>query len=170
VASYGYRYVLPVRFSYRAYADDGVTRLRYSFLSLDRSADPPAIVAGEYGRTGQTTRLARYHLEPDTLMLRAGEDGLSRPIGLDEGGLSRMQGASIVDGRYHVTVSHGPWKPGSVYVGTPGERDHPWVEHRLATPMGPEDIAYWPSTERFWSVSEHPHRRWVFSMRKSSFD
>ena len=38
VASYGYRYVLPVRFSYRAYADDGVTKLRYSFLSLDRSA------------------------------------------------------------------------------------------------------------------------------------
>ena len=142
------------------------TKLRYSFLSLDRSADPPALVAGEYGRTGQTTRLARYHLEPDTLMLQTGEDGLSRPIGLDEGGVSRMQGASIVDGRYHVTVSHGPWKPGSVYVGTPGDL----VEHRLATPMGPEDIAYWPSTERFWSVSEHPHRRWVFSMKRSSFD
>ena len=166
VASYGYRYVLPVRFSYKAYADDGNTPLRYSFLSLDRSSDPPELVAGEYGRSGQTTRLARYHLEPDTLMLQSGDDGLSRPIGLDEGGVSRMQGASIVGGRYHVTVSHGPWKPGSVYVGTPGD----FVEHRLATPMGPEDIAYWPSTERFWSVSEHPHRRWVFSMKRSSFD
>ena len=99
-------------------------------------------------------------------MLQSGDDGLSRPIGLDDGGVSRMQGASIVGGRYHVTVSHGPWKPGSVYVGTPGDL----VEHRLATPMGPEDIAYWPSTERFWSVSEHPHRRWVFSMKRSSFD
>jgi len=166
VASYGYRYVLPVRFRYRAYADDGVDKLRYSFLSLDRSADSPAIVAGEYGRSGQTTRLARYHLEPDTLMLRTGEDGYSRPIGVDEGGVARMQGAAIVGGRYHVTVSHGPWKPGSVYVGTPGD----FVEHRFATPMGPEDIAYWPSTERFWSVSEHPHRRWVFSMKRSSFD
>ena len=94
--------------------------LRYSFLSLDRSTEPPAIVAGEYGRTGQSTRLARYHLEPDTLMLQTGDDGLARPIGLDDGGIARMQGASIVDGRYHVTVSHGPWKPGSVYVGTPG--------------------------------------------------
>lgn len=166
VASYGYRYVLPVRFSYRAHADDGTTELRYSFLSLDRSADPPAIVAGEYGRTGQTTRLARYHLEPHTLMLQTGEDGLSRPIGVDEGGVSRMQGASIVDGRYHVTVSHGPWKPGSVYVGTPGDL----TEYRWATPMGPEDIAYWPSTQRFWSVSEHPHRRWVYSMKRSFFD
>jgi hypothetical protein len=166
VASYGYRYVLPVRFSYRAYADDGVTRLRYSFLSLDRGDALPTLVAGEYGRSGQTTRLARYHLEPDTLMLRTGEDGLSRPIDVDQGGVSRMQGASIVDGRYHVTVSHGPWKPGSVYVGTPGDL----VEHRLATPMGPEDIAYWPSTERFWSVSEHPHRRWLFSMKRSFFE
>ena len=69
-----------------------------------------------------------------------------------------------------MTVSHGPWKPGSVYVGTPGDPGHPWVEHRLATPMGPEDIAYWPSTDRFWSVSEHPHRRWVFSMKRSFFD
>ncbi len=170
VESLGYRYVLPVRFSYRAYADDGTDKLRYSFLSLDRSVHPPVIVAGEYGRTGQSTRLARYHLEPDTLMLRAGEDGLSRPIRLDEGGVSRMQGASIVDGRYHLTVSHGPWKPGSVFVGTPGDPAAPWVEHRWATPMGPEDIAYWPSTERFWSVSEHPHRRWVFSMKRSSFD
>ena len=73
VASYGYRYVLPVRFSYRAYADDGFDKLRYSFLSLDRSTEPPAIVAGEYGRTGQSTRLARYHLEPDTLMLQTGD-------------------------------------------------------------------------------------------------
>ncbi len=170
LASYGYRYVLPVRFSYRAYADDGFTKLRYSFLSLDRRSDPPSLVAGEYGRTGQTTRLARYHLEPDTLMLPTGEDGLSRPIGIDEGGVSRMQGASIVDGRYHVTVSHGPWKPGSVYAGTPGDPANPWVEHRWATPMGPEDIAYWPSTEQFWSVSEHPHRRWVFAMKRSFFE
>jgi hypothetical protein len=36
--------------------------------------------------------------------------------------------------------------------------------------MGPEDIAYWPSTDRFWSVSEHRHRRWVFSMKRSYFD
>lgn len=166
VASYGYRYVLPVRFSYRAHAAEGTDRLRYSFLSLDRSEDKPALVAGEYGQTGQTTRLARYRLEPDTLMLETGDDGFSRPLGLDEGGVVRMQGASIVQGRYHVTVSHGPWKPGSVYVGTPGD----FVEHRLATPMGPEDIAYWPSTEHFWSVSEHPRRRWVFSMKRSAFD
>ncbi len=170
VASYGYRYVLPVRFSYQAYADDGIDKLRYSFLSLDRGGEKPALVAGEYGQTGQTTRLARYDLEPDTLMLQTGDDGYARPQTFDDGGVVRMQGASIVGGRYHVTVSHGPWKPGSVYVGTPGDPDNPWVEHPHATPMGPEDIAYWPSTDRLWSVSEHPHRRWVFCMKRSFFD
>src|SRR4051794_23839375 len=103
VASYGYRYVLPVRFSYRAYADDGNDPLRYSFLSLDRSGGQPRLVAGEYGGRGQSTRLARYDLEPDTLLLESGEDGSSHPIGLDDGGVVRMQGASIVEGRYHVT-------------------------------------------------------------------
>jgi hypothetical protein len=170
VASYGYRYVLPVRFSYQADADDGVDKLRYSYLTLDRGGDRPALVAGEYGRTGQTTRLARYDLEPDTLMLASGEDGYARPMAFDDGGVVRMQGASIVGGQYHVTVSRGPWKPGSVYVGTPGDPDSQWVEHRHATPMGPEDIAYWPSTDRFWSVSEHPHRRWVFSMKRTAFE
>ena len=121
VASYGYRYVLPVRFSYRAHADEGNDPLRYSFLSLDRSAEPPALVAGEYGGPAQTTRLARYDLDPDTLMLQTGDDGRSRPLGARRRRRRRMQGAASSTGRYHVTVSHGPWMPGSVYVGTPGD-------------------------------------------------
>jgi hypothetical protein len=36
--------------------------------------------------------------------------------------------------------------------------------------MGPEDIAYWPSTDELWSVSEWPRRRWIFSMKRSWFD
>ena len=62
-----------------------------------------------------------------------------------------------------MTTSHGPWKPGSVYVGEPGA----WRRHRWAVPMGPEDLAYWPSRDELWSLSEHPRRRWVFSVRRS---
>ena len=46
--SFGHRYVLPVRFTYQAYTDKGHDKLRYSFLSLDRRSDPPALIAGEY--------------------------------------------------------------------------------------------------------------------------
>jgi hypothetical protein len=161
LASYGYRYVLPARFAYEARTDEGVERLRYSFLSLDRSSSPPALLAGEYARGKATRRLACFPLDPQTLLPATGEDGASRPLGLEEG-VGQMQGAVPARGRYHVTVSHGPFLPGSVYVGQPGALRR----HRFATPMGPEDIAYWPQTDRLWSVTEHPRRRWVYSLRR----
>lgn len=166
VASYGHHYVLPVRFRYRAYAHGDHERLRYSFLSLDRSTHPPVLVAGEYGRGDDTTRLARYRLDPETALLETGEDGFSRPTGIDEGGVRQMQGATIVDGTYHVSVSRGRWAPGSVYVGTPGDLR----EHLFAQPMGPEDLSYWPESDELWSVSEHPRRRWIYAMPRSWFD
>ncbi|PVG81604.1 hypothetical protein DDE18_16500 [Nocardioides gansuensis] len=166
VASYGHRYVLPVRFNYQAFTDEGHERLRYSFLSLDRRSDPPALIAGEYNTGDRPTRLARYELDPGTWQLRTGEDGFSRPLGIEDGGVVQMQGVALAAGRYHVTVSHGPWMPGTVYAGAPGSLR----PHRLAMPMGPEDLAYWPSTDRLWSLTEHPWRRWIVSMRRSSFD
>ncbi|MEJ7834303.1 MAG: hypothetical protein WKF79_15420 [Nocardioides sp.] len=163
--AYGYRYVLPLRFAYRAEADDGHERLRYSFMSLDRASTPPEIVAGEYAYGSKTRRLARFSLDPESLLLATDDDGLARPALLDEG-VGQMQGAVVARGRYHLTVSQGPWVPGSVYAGQPGA----FRRHRWATPMGPEDIAYWPSTDLLWSVSEHPRRRWIFCMKRSWFD
>lgn len=165
VSTAGYRYVLPVRFAYRAFARDGEEKLRYSFLSLDRASDPPQIVAGEYARGSRTRRLARYDLDPETLLLSTGADDEAHPVSLGQG-VAQMQGAVIARGRWFVTVSQGPWTPGSVYVGSPGAL----TRHRFATPMGPEDISYWPSTDRLWSVTEHPGRRWIFSMKRSWFD
>jgi hypothetical protein len=165
VSSYGYRYVLPVRFAYRAMTDDGLERLRYSFLSLDRGATPPELVVGEYGNSAQTRRLARFPLDPETLFLAEGADGVSRPLVVEDGGVVRTQGAAIAHGRWYLTASTGHWVPGSVYVGQPGS----FRRHRWATPMGPEDIAWWPSTDLLWSVTEHPRRRWIYSMKRSWF-
>jgi hypothetical protein len=166
VPSYGYRYVLPVRFAYRAVTDAGLERLRYSFLSLDRGASPPELVVGEYGNSAQTRRLARFSVDPETQFLATGDDGAARPLVVEDGGVVRTQGAAIARGRWYLTASTGPWVPGSVYAGTPGS----FRRHRWATPMGPEDIAWWPSTDLLWSLTEHPRRRWVFSMKRSRFD
>lgn len=166
VASYGHRFVLPVRFRYRAHSDEGHQELRYSFLSLDRDTDPPGLVAGEYGNSKQTTRLARYELDPTTGLLRDGDDGFSRPMALDDGGVVRMQGAAVVEDRYHLSISRGPVTPGTIYVGRPGQFDR----RRWAVPMGPEDLSYSPSGDLLWSVSEHPRRRWVYAMKRSWFD
>lgn len=165
--SYGHRYVLPVRFTYQAHADEGHEKLRYSFMSLDRRSEPPALIAGEYAlKRDATTRLARYALDPQTSQLVAGEDGFSRPLAIDEGGVRQMQGAVIAAGRYHVSVSRGPWMPGTVHAGQPGAMR----ARRWALPMGPEDLTYWPSTDRIWSVTEHPRRRWIVAMDRSWFD
>ncbi len=165
--SFGHRYVLPVRFTYQAFADEGHQKLRYSFMSLDRRSDPPALVAGEYALDPDaTTRLARYSLDPQTWQLAVGDDGFSRPLALDEGGVRQMQGAVIAAGRFHVTVSQGPWMPGTVCAGQPGSM----TVRRWALPMGPEDLSYWPSTDRLWSVTEHPRRRWIVSMDRAWFD
>lgn len=166
VTSYGHRYVLPVRFAYQAHTTRGHRQLRYSFLSLDRSTPAPGLLAGEYARRRDaSTRLVRFDLDASGLLV-AGDDGASVPVTLDDGGVVRMQGAVTAHGRHHVTVSNGSWLPGSVYVGRPGSLR---ASH-LATPMGPEDLSYWPSTDRLWSVTEHPRRRWIVSMPAGRFD
>lgn len=167
VASFGHRYVLPVRATYQAFTDEGHEKLRYSFMSLDRRSDPPALVAGEYAYApGATTRLARYPLDATTWQLEAGEDGVSRPLALDHGGVRQMQGVVLAGGRHHVSVSRGPWMPGMMAAGQPGSMR----VRRWAVPMGPEDLAYWPSTDRIWTVTEHRRRRWIVSVDRRWFD
>lgn len=165
VSSYGHRYVLPVRSTYKAFTDDGHEQLRYSFASLDRHSDPPALLAGEYNTTKAHNRLARYQLDPATGQLQTGDDGFSRPLEVDDGGVVRMQGAVLAGGRYYATVSNG-MMPGTIYAGPLGHLK----PHRLALPMGPEDLAYWPSTDLLWSLTEHPLCRWIVAMKRSAFD
>ena len=164
--TYGHRYLLPVRFAYKAVTDEGYERLRYSFMSLDRSADPPELLVGEYGNAKQTRRIARFPTADDSCLLATDDDGRSRPALVDQPGATRMQGAVVVDGTYYVTTSHGPWTPGSVHVGTPGA----FRRRRWATPIGPEDLAWWGNQGLLWSVTEHPRRRWIVGMAKSRLD
>lgn len=165
VDGFGYRYLLPMRFGYDAFADDGFERMRYSFLSIDRSTVPHHLIAGEYGRRGRTTRLVGYELDPMTALLRTHEDGHARPLQLHEHGVEGMQGATVVDRTYYVTTSAGRWCRGSLYVGQPGA----FTRHRHVLPVGVEDIAYWPSTGQLWSLTEYPGRRYVFAMDRSTF-
>ena len=163
--AFGYRYLLPLRFRYDGLADDGAERMRYSFLSLDRSTSPHQLVAGEYGRRGLTTRLARFDLDGATSLLRTDHEELSRPLALEPGDLESMQGAVVVDGVHYVSTSAGRFRRGSLYVGRPGA----FRKHARVLPVGPEDLTHWPGTGRLWSLTEHPGRRYVFAMDRASF-
>ncbi|GAB2876650.1 hypothetical protein [Nocardioides pacificus] len=157
----GYRYVLPVRFTHRAETAEGVERLRYSFLSLDRSTSPAELLVGEYGRRKQTRRLARFPLDAGFLPWRDAE-GRTHPLSVETTGVAGMQGAVRADGELYATTSHGPWGLGSVYVGEPGSMRR----RRRATPFGPEDLTWWPETGLLWTVTEHPRRRWICGLAR----
>jgi hypothetical protein len=159
--TFGHRFVLPVRFAYDARHDSA--RMRYSFLSLDRSTDVPHLVAGEYGRGDMTRRIVRYPLDPETLRLHAEEDGVSRPATFDERGVGHMQGVAIVQGEYVVTTSRGRWRLGALHVGQPGA----FRTLRHSIPVGPEDLCYWGETDLLWSLTEYPGRRFVFCVKRS---
>jgi hypothetical protein len=165
VDAFGYRYLLPLRFTYDAHAGEGEESMRYSFASVDRSTTPHELVAGEYGRGDMTTRLVRYPFDPETSLLSADPDGTARPVMLAEGGVPGMQGATVVNGTWFVTTSRGRFRLGSVWVGRPGELR----EHRHALPVGPEDITYWPARDQLWSLSEYPGARYVFAMPRERF-
>jgi hypothetical protein len=143
--------VWPVRLTYAA--DDG---MRYSFLSL---TDGGELLAGEYGGPQQPTRLARFALEPSGL-LRLGEDGTARALGVDVG-VPSMQGAALAAGRYRLMVSRGRRRPGDLWTGRPGALR----VSSFAAPPGPEDVSYDPATRLLWSVTEFPGRRWIFALR-----
>lgn len=166
VASFGHRYLLPVREWHRGETVGEGAKLRYSFLSTAHGAGGPSLIAGEYGRGDQSTRVARYALEPGSWDLRADADGSAHPVALHDLGQQRMQGVAIADDDWYVTTSNGPFWPGTVHAGRAGALR----ARHLATPIGPEDIVYWPGHDELWSVTEHPYRRWVFSMRRGWFD
>ena len=167
VSSYGYRYVLPVRFAYRA--DDrrgaGAAALLVPVAGPERVARRSWWSAST-ATAAQTRRLARFPLDPETLFLAEGEDGVSRPLVVDDGGVVRTQGAAIAHGRWYLTAL-APARGSPARSTSAGPA--PSARYRWATPMGPEDIAWWPSTDLLWSVTEHPRRRWVYAMKRSWF-
>ncbi len=143
--------VLPVRHAHRASAPEGVEPLRYSFLSAGASG----LVVGEYARGKRTRRLARIPVDAETGLPCGG------PVVVGDG-VAGMQGVVEREGRWSVMTSHGPWVPGSLWTGSPGDlARRPW-----AAPMGPEDL-YADAAGDLWTVTEHPRRRWIVRLSPS---
>jgi hypothetical protein len=167
IEAYGHRWVLPVRTMHRATTDPGHQALRYSFLGLDASADPPALLTGEYAaQRKDPRRLARFTLDPLTWQVVTDARAEATPSWLENGGVARMQGAVAAHGRLYVSTSRGPWAPGTLWTGPPG-RLRP---RRGVLPMGPEDLTYSPPSDELWTLTEHPRRRWIVTMRRDQFD
>lgn len=166
VATFGHRFVLPVRWGHASRTPDGAEPLRFSFLSRSHGVPgPPEIMAGEYGHGSMTTRLWHYDLDPATHLLAADAEGVSRPRPARVVGVERMQGAVVAHGRTYVTSSRGRLRRGSLWA----EDDGVLHEHAYALPPGPEDVAYWPERDQLWTLTEHPHTRAVVGLDRRRF-
>jgi hypothetical protein len=150
---FGYRHVLPQSGHERLHGGDGDGRMRFSFVSLERDSSGAGshLVVGEFGPEARGRRLGRVPVE--------GGPERVEVIDVHEPGIPRMQGATVVDGTWFVSASHGT-RAGDLWVGSGGT----WVRHPAVLPPGPEDLSASHDGRHLWSLSEYPRNRWVFAI------
>ena len=155
VDAHGYRYIVPQVAQYRLTQES--CSIRFSFVGLDRSEDPPVMVSGEYHRNDSDGRLARWPLAPDG-WLRAHE-GTAFAQDAFAAAQTRMQGALSWGGDFYVSSSSQIGNLGRLY------RTRPGLESVIsAWPYGCEDLYYERSVNRIWTATEHPGNREVVSI------
>jgi len=154
--AYNYKYIIPQVGSYDLCSESCCAR--FSFVSVDLSSNPPALVAGEYESfTDTLTPQGRVHvwpLDPDSGKL-ATQNNVVQPDEIVFAGVTNMQGALRWDGNFFISTSRPklslPISPGTLYHGSVGSsvEDHQY-------PALPEDLHYNPFWDALWTCTEKP--------------
>lgn len=164
--AYNYSYVLPQTAAYANSTEGGYAKLRFSAVSVDRTSTPDSLVVAEYASPGTGTRLARIPIDYTNRLLVTGTDGYARANEAHLVNFTSMQGATAINGTFHVSTSDGTgnagdrikWKPpaGTVNIATD------------TLPIGPEDVSYDGPRDMMWSLSEYAGKRYVWATKASS--
>ncbi len=164
----GYRYVVPQvgRFD-RLEEDEGGCPVRFSFVAMDRSSDPPSVVTGEYHRDDLLGRVVRWDLDPATGLPAVGvAAGAVMPAReAHVSGRTKMQGALAWDGRWYLSCSSQFGRFGRLYRTAAG-----WDGGWLAWAYGAEDLYLERNLGLLWTAAEHPGTRDVVSVPLDAFD
>lgn len=163
--AFNYRYVLPQSRRYTPISPTGDNRLRFSFVSLDRTTTPDSILVGEYDVNGAGPRIVRWDIDYTNRRLRT-TNGVATARWAYQVNVASMQGVNSINGRFFISRSRGSstrgdlltWRPGSVAT-----------IHTGALPIGPEDLSYRENVNELWTLNEYPGNRYVFAVRPSSF-
>jgi len=154
VDAHGYRYVVPQVDRYRPVA--GACPVKFSFVSLDRSTDPPTLLSGEYHANHPRGRLVHWRLDPGSGWLEEEADGVVRGVDGRISGQTRMQGALTWQRDYYLSSSSQVGNLGRLYRTRPGR------ESRItAWPRGCEDLYLERDTGLVWTATEHAGSREV---------
>lgn len=157
-----YKYVIPEVGKYQIAS---ACKPLFSFVSLDRKSDPPALVSGEYCSTTAcagplASRVYRWPLDPKTGLLRS---KTTFPTEAFLTSHKQVQGAAAVDGTYYLSSSAPPAGAGEIYrVAGNKSATSRWSD-------SPEDLMVDHGSGWLWSLSEAPNARAVFAVTLASY-
>ncbi|GLX01592.1 hypothetical protein [Microtetraspora sp. NBRC 16547] len=151
---FGYSFTLPQS---DMWSCDQALGARFSFATLDRSADPVLLVSGEYLTSG-TGRVVRWALAADG-SLATDEEGTAVPVDAYNSPGQKIQGAVSYKGRWYFSQSGGTGPNDRLLTALPGQP----VEERNY-PKGPEDLTVWRGKSTVWTIAEKPGGRVILGV------
>ena len=158
-----YKYVVP---QVGAYVDRSTCGPIFSWVSLDRSSTPPALVSGEYCSGTACTaalsgRVFRWPLDPATGLLRG--PTTTWPLDAFVMGQRQVQGGARRGALTFLASSAPAGGGGELYSVNPtGSRTTNFSD-------APEDLMVDEAHDLLWSLSEHAGGRAVFGVRFTSY-
>ena len=160
--AHGYAYVVP---QVDTIAHASACAPRFSFVSVDRTTNPPSLLSGEYDAASIRGRLYRWPLDPATGRLQV--VGAGRVIAYEAwlAAHSHVQGALSLGDTVWLSSSKPAGTAGVLYrakVGAPS-RSFGWID-------APEDLAYDPGDRTMWSLSEGLNARYVVGIDADAVD
>lgn len=147
-----YKYVIP---QIGAWADGSKCAPVFSFVALDRTATPPALVTGEYSATAIDGRVFQFPIDLATGALAA----KTWATGAWSMGQRQVQGAVTHGGAFYFSSSAPAAGKGVLYGAREGKKtlSYPWAD-------APEDLLFDTKANTLWGASEGLGRRWVFAV------
>jgi len=158
----GYKYVLP---QVAKYDITSACKPLFSFVSLDRKSDPPALVSGEYCSTTACSgplagRVYRWPLDPATGLLRS---KTTFPTQVFLTSHKQVQGAASVGDTYYLSSSAPAAGAGALYrVSGKKSATSRWSD-------SPEDLMVDHAAGWLWSLSEFADARAVYAAALTSY-
>lgn len=160
-----YKYVLP---EIGAYADASSCDLIFSWVSLDRSSSPPALVSGEYCSTTACAgplagRIVRWPLDANGHIATRGATSTSWPEATWLMGQKQVQGGAMSGATAYLSSSAPAGGAGALYrVAVGKSATSKWIDT-------PEDLMIDPTKDQIWSLSEGEGARVVFGASRASY-
>lgn len=157
-----YKYVLPQVGKYEV---NQTCKPLFSWVALDRTSDPPALVSGEYCSTDACAgplagRAFRWPLDTTTGLLRS---AVTFPSEVNLMGQKQVQGGTSVKGVFYLSSSAPAADGGDLYRVSKGKAaTSQWGDN-------PEDVMFDPGNTWLWSLNEKAGKRSVFAVKLDAY-